>query len=235
MPAARSVAPPDPRADRRRSGPPSGDTVHYFGYGSLVNRATRPAGEIAYPAALRGWRRAWNHRVPASDARLACTALSIDPLAADRDDGPGDASGDRAGAGSIDGVVVALPAAGLAALDAREANYDRLRLPRTAFVLPDGVEAESVHVYRSTAARRSPADAAHPILASYADCVMAGYLERFGTAGLEAWIATTDGWEAPRLDDRARPAYPRAVASPAALLARFDALLPSPAVPRPVA
>ncbi len=200
---------------------PDAGHVLYFGYGSLVNRATRPDGERAWPATLRGWRRTWNHRVPASDARIACTSLSIDPAI----------EGDV-----IAGVVVRMPLAALPGLDAREANYDRLALPMAAFGLPPGLAARSggerVYAYRSVAARREPAGAAHPILASYVDCIMAGYLERHGEAGLRDWIASTDGWEAPRLDDRADPAYPRAVRLPAALLERFDALLPSAPVQR---
>ena len=190
----------------------SGGTVHYFGYGSLVNRATRPADETARPATLRRWRRAWNHRVPESPRRSGCTALSIDP-------DPG-VAGDGAG---IAGTLVALPAEALAALDAREAGYARLALPRDAFALPDGVDADEVFVYRTRT--RLPADAAHPILASYVDCVMAGYLERFGADGLDAFVATTDGWDGPLADDRAAPRYPRAVRLPAPALARFDAVL----------
>ena len=188
----------------------TGHTVHYFGYGSLVNRATRPPEEAASAARLHGWRRAWNHRVPASEIRWGCTAVSIDP-APERD--------------AIDGVVVEIPAAALAALDAREANYDRLALPREAFSLPDSVRADTVFVYRSREARRAGADADHPVLQSYVDCIMAGYLERFGPAGLDAWLASTGGWEAPLEDDRAEPRYPRAVRLPAETLGRFDALL----------
>ena len=187
-------------------------TVHYFGYGSLVNRATRPAGEAAAAARLNGWRRTWNHRVPPSEARYGCTAVSIDP--APDAEGPG-----------IDGVVVEIPLEALAALDAREANYDRLALPRERFSLPDSVTAETVFVYRSSEARRADADDAHPVLQSYVDCIMAGYLERFGPAGLDAWLASTDGWDTPIEDDRADPRYPRAVRLPDETLARFDALL----------
>lgn len=186
-------------------------TVHYFGYGSLVNRSTRPVGEAAAPARLHGWRRSWTHRVPMSEHRYGCTALSIDPI--------GDRLGDD---GAIDGVVVEIPAAALPALDAREANYDRLALPREAFTLPPSVRAETVFAYRSSAARRLDPDPDHPVLQSYVDCIMAGYLERFDESGLEAWLATTDGWRAPLFDDRAAPRYPRAVTLPEALLARFD-------------
>ena len=48
-----------------------------------------------------------------------------------------------------------------------------------------------------------------PILLSYVDVVFQGYLREFGTEGLARFIATTDGWEAPILNDRAAPRYPR--------------------------
>ena len=34
----------------------------YFGYGSLVNRRTRAAEEVAIPATLHGWIRQWSHQ-----------------------------------------------------------------------------------------------------------------------------------------------------------------------------
>jgi len=40
--------------------------IAYFGYGSLVNRDTRPPGEQAYKARLSGWERHWAHREAAA-------------------------------------------------------------------------------------------------------------------------------------------------------------------------
>ena len=154
-----------------------------------------------------------------SEHRYGCTALSIDPTPSGPDGGDGGRGGESDG---IDGVVVEIPVSALPALDAREANYDRLALPREAFSLPEAVRADAVFAYRTSEARRRDPDVDHPVLRTYVDCIMAGYLERFGEAGLEAWLATTDGWEAPLFDDREAPRYPRAVALPASLLARFD-------------
>ena len=50
---------------------------------------------------------------------------------------------------------------------------------------------------------------AHPVLLSYLDVVVQGYLHEFGPDGVERFFATTDGWDAPILDDRAHPHYPR--------------------------
>ena len=189
------------------------DTVHYFGYGSLVNRATRPEDERCVNAVLSGWRRVWNHRIEGGSSRRAgCTSLSIEP----HDEG------------DIAGVIVALPLHHLPQLDAREAGYDRLALPAGAFriaegstIAPDG----EVFVYRSRETNRRAPQAGHPVLQTYVDCVMAGYQERFGEPGLAAFLSSTRGWDGCRRDDRAAPDYPRAVHLPAERLAHFDAIL----------
>ena len=189
------------------------DTIHYFGYGSLVNRDTRPSSESAWNARLGGWRRVWNHRVASSDAREGCTSLSV---AADQ--GPGC---------SIDGVVVAMPRTELAGLDAREAGYERLALPSAAFTFEGEAPGplDTIHMYRSL--HPATANQSHPILRSYVDCVMAGYLSRFGEAGLRQFLSTTDGWEGTLLDDRSAPRYPRAVRLPADTIHQFDLIVAS--------
>ncbi len=188
------------------------DTAYYFGYGSLVNRDTRPVGEQAWNARLSGWRRVWDHRVDMQDPRRACTSLSIQSARADV---------------VIDGVLVALPRTDLAQLDSREHGYERLELPRKAFSFEQEPPADidSIHVYRSLAPAQSRAS--HPILRSYVDCVMAGYLARFDWQGVEAFVSTTEGWGGVLLDDRTAPRYPRAVALAPELLEEFDRLLAS--------
>ena len=47
------------------------------------------------------------------------------------------------------------------------------------------------------------------MLLSYVDVVVQGYLREFGEDGVAQFFATTDGWDAPILDDRADPVYPR--------------------------
>jgi len=186
--------------------------VHYFGYGSLVNRATRPAGEDCVNAVLSGWRRVWNHRVEgAASFRAGCTSLSIEPHP-----------------GEIAGVIVPLPTRLLAELDAREAGYDRLALPATDFVIDDGSMLgpdDTVFAYRSRQANRRDPQPGYPVLQTYVDCVMAGYHQRFGEAGLQAFLDSTRGWEGLRRDDRASPDYPRAVPLAPERLAHFDAIL----------
>ncbi|MEO0746108.1 MAG: gamma-glutamylcyclotransferase family protein [Pseudomonadota bacterium] len=157
-------------------------TPSFFGYGSLVNRATHdyPA---ARPAQLHGWRRTWVR----TDLRDV-VFLSVRP-------DPGT---------SIDGLVAQVPDADWAALDLRETGYDR--------VAADGqvsVTTGPVAVYQVPEARQRQGGS-HAILLSYLDVVVQGFLREFGQAGVEAFFATTDGWNTPVTDDRAAPQYPRA-------------------------
>ena len=40
--------------------------------------------------------------------------------------------------------------------------------------------------------------------------MLQGFLREFGETGVSRFVATTDGWDAPILNDRTRPRYPRA-------------------------
>lgn len=110
----------------------------------------------------------------------------------------------------IEGLTAAVPGGDWAALDAREAAYARVPLPGGAQIyhIPDGLHG--------------PATEAHPILRTYLDTVVAGYLAEFGEAGVARFFATTDGWDAPVRDDRAAPVYPRAQPADAAVTALVD-------------
>lgn len=170
--------------------------AYFFGYGSLVNRATHVYAPC-HPARLAGWRRRWVH----TDGR-----------------GTPFLTGVRDAASVIDGLVALVPGGDWAALDLREEGY--LRHPVTV----EGV-VRAAQVYavppESMVAQEPPA----PILMSYLDVVVQGYLREFGTAGAEEFFATTDGWEVPVLDDRAAPRYPRHQGLSAAERALVDRLL----------
>lgn len=159
--------------------------VFFFGYGSLVNRATHDYRR-AHPASLPGWRRAWRH------TRLRPVAF----LTAEPDP-----------ATTIRGVIAAVPGADWAALDAREAAYDRHRVCDD--VLHDLSPRPSVSVYAIPQHGQRAPTAAYPVLLSYLDVVVQGYAREFGAGGVADFFATTAGWEAPILDDRAAPIYPR--------------------------
>lgn len=182
--------------------------ISYFGYGSLVNRDTRPDAEQATNVVLNGWQRVWNHRVSQNDSRHPCTSLSIEPAE-----------------GFIEGVLVQIAECDLPVLDQREYGYERIRLAATDFVIPENLDVQEVYVYRSLAHNRHLADEHHPVVQSYVDCVMAGYLKRFEEDGLQRFLHSTRGWDRPLLKDRHAPTYPRHVPLPAQHHARFDDLL----------
>lgn len=152
----------------------------FFGYGSLVNVATHTYA-APRPASLRGWRRIWR------GTRLREVAY----LSVIRDETT-----------TLRGIIADVPDNDWSALDAREAAYQR-------HDVSDQVDHAGVTgVYQVCPAHIAPEDA-HPILLSYVDVVAQGYLRMFGEEGLAHFFATTDGWGAPILDDRADPIYPR--------------------------
>lgn len=110
----------------------------------------------------------------------------------------------------IDGIAALVPGGDWAALDLREAAY--LRVP-----LPDGTA-----IYHIPEDLHPPAETANPILLSYLDVVVKGYLTEFGEEGVARFFATTSGWNAPILDDRAAPIYPRSQLLTGAEIALVD-------------
>ena len=106
----------------------------------------------------------------------------------------------------IDGLVAAVPGADWAELDEREWAYDRLGA--TQQTDHTGPESAEVHLYSIPDQHRDIA-ALHPIRLSYLDVVIQGYLREFGQAGAERFFETTVGWDAPVMDDRSAPIYPR--------------------------
>lgn len=157
----------------------------FFGYGSLVNTATH-AYPRAAPARLSGWGRVWRQT-----ALRPVAFLTAEPR-------PGVA---------IDGLIAAVPGHDWAALDQREAGYDRV--PVT-----DGIhhatDAGDIAVYSIPAGKLGEPKTPRAILQSYVDTVLQGYLQVYGEAGLSDFVSTTDGWNVPLILDRDDPIYPRA-------------------------
>jgi len=159
--------------------------VFFFGYGSLVNRDTHSYSR-AHTAQLPGWRRAWRHT-----ARRPVAFLTAEPDSAS----------------TIEGLIAAVPGADWAALDLREAAYTRLPVCDT--VEHTLIPRPPVSVYAIPTGADQPPVAAHPVLLSYLDVVVQGYLREFGPSGVVRFFDTTTGWDAPILDDRTAPLYPR--------------------------
>lgn len=157
----------------------------FFGYGSLVNRATHEYAN-AHSAKLHGWRRVWCH----TDLRPVAFLSVV------QDAGT-----------TISGLMAEVPGADWAALDDREYAYDRI--PCTANVSHTADGAGTIAVYSVPDGARAQPSQTHPILQSYLDVVVQGYLQEFGADGAQAFFDTTSGWDAPILQDRDAPRYPR--------------------------
>ena len=159
--------------------------TYFFGYGSLVNRDTHEFTR-AQRAQLRGWRRVWRHT-----SLRPVAYLTVVPDATTE----------------IDGLIAAVPGDDWAALDERESAYDRVAAAhQISHTLPHMPE---IAVYAIPQGRHSGVTETHPALLSYIDVVVQGYLREFGESGAQHFFDTTDGWDAPVLDDRADPLYPR--------------------------
>ncbi|WP_243612626.1 gamma-glutamylcyclotransferase family protein [Shimia aestuarii] len=171
---------------------------YFFGYGSLVNRATHAYGQ-ARPARLFGWRRIWRH----TDLRPVAYLTAIpDPDCA------------------IDGLIAHVPGDDWRALDIREHAYDRVAVCDD--VTHDAPDPIHIAVYTVPEGKHGRPSAEHPVLLSYIDTVVQGYLQEFGASGVAHFFATTSGWSAPILDDRSAPIYPRAQTTTDALRKRVD-------------
>lgn len=159
---------------------------YFFGYGSLVNVLTHSYANAA-KASLKGWRRAWRHTAQRDIAFL--TAIP--------DQGA-----------EILGLIAPVPNSDWAALDEREFAYERLDAQE--FIQHDLAANVDVALYAIPPNAQAAPTSANPILLSYLDVVVQGYLHQFGEDGVVHFQATTEGWDAPILDDRSSPRYPRA-------------------------
>ncbi|QIE40580.1 gamma-glutamylcyclotransferase family protein [Meridianimarinicoccus aquatilis] len=170
---------------------------YFFGYGSLVNQRTHdyPDGR---PARLHGWRRVWRGTPLAPQAFL---------------------SAHQTGDGVIDGLVAAVPDQDWTALDRREMGYRRHSLADD--VVHDLHKDTRVQVYAVPAENQHAQDES-PILLSYLDVVVQGFLHHFGQEGAAAFFDSTDGWARPVIDDRTAPLYPRHQTLDQAELAAVD-------------
>jgi len=161
------------------------NTPHFFGYGSLVNRATH-SYPVHAPVEVTGWRRVWRH-----SAKREVAFLTVE-------EAPGV---------TISGLAAQVPGADWQALDTREHAYDRLRL---GIHHARDAQRLDLHLYRAKPAHVGAPGLRHPVLLSYLDTVIEGYRDVFGPQGVADFFSTTAGWDAPILNDRATPVYPRA-------------------------
>lgn len=160
------------------------NTAFVFGYGSLVNRATHDYAS-AHPAHIAGWRRVWRH----------VEGRSVAFLTVERSDGA-----------VIDGLIAGVEEKDWPALDLREQSYLRETARDVSHPLAPDTD---VRIYHAPSDLHRPIDGRHPILLSYLDVVVQGFAREFGEDGVQRFFQTTDGWDAPILDDRSAPRYAR--------------------------
>lgn len=156
-----------------------------LGYGSLINPATHTYEFVSEHARVPDWERSWTHRTRHRGQNV--TGLTINP---------------RKGATVTGTLLRPQNDAAWQELTQREAGYD-LR------ALPSSHDGQTVGGYQS---RTSVAgDTEHPILRSYLDAVLQGVMRFWGNDGLVEFVATTEGWQTPILEDRDDPIYARPV------------------------
>ena len=159
---------------------------HFFGYGSLVNRDTHDFAPV-HPSRITGWRRVW-HRAPVRPAAFLSVVRDANA--------------------TIEGVIAPVPNDDWIALDAREYAYDRVKV--TEAVLHSAEDVRDISIYTIPPHKSAPPDEDHPILLSYVDAVVQGYLKEFGEQSAVQFMQTTEGWETTVRNDRDAPIYPRA-------------------------
>ncbi|MEM5472468.1 gamma-glutamylcyclotransferase family protein [Hoeflea sp. AS60] len=204
----------------------AGEFVGYFGYGSLVNRATIATGVVAaYPARLKGWHRTWRAR-PDMEADMGPTPGVTLPEALT----PSLLTAHRAPGAAIDGLLVIDRADNLPVIDAREFRYHRRDISISDLEFTQTADANGIdpdirlHVYEARI-EHPPTQGPSPILRSYLDAVMQGFLREFGPDGLHRFVTETDAFHMPIHEDRHAPLYPRAVTLLASESELFDLAL----------
>ena len=174
--------------------------VAYFGYGSLVNDQTRNADSFGFAARLKGYRRRWSIW-KASAERKAFGFGGVAALSVYAD-----------AQSALDGLLIFDRKDHLPDVDKREAMYDRvpIRLDdlTSGHDVPKGVDC---YIYVGQPAHTEESDPAFPMLQSYVDAVMQGFLHKFGEEGVSRFVEETDGWQTHLLLDRSAPFYPRHV------------------------
>lgn len=192
--------------------------IAYFGYGSLVNRATHRTDIVGYSkVTLKGWRREWLARPNNSFGKVVL--LSVKPCEN----------------GEIDGLVVFDHARNQASLDERESNYDRHFVTDSSITEHNwAISDESnirtkkaTSIYVATPFPQPDEYKQYRILRSYLDAVMQGYLNKFGHEGVARFVSSTDNFEVGILEDRNDPRYPRAVKTTQKEQNLFDSLVPA--------
>lgn len=182
--------------------------IAYFGYGSLVNRATHRTRIVdAVPARLDGWRRSWRPRADTSVFDVAILSVTREPASTTR------------------GLLVIDRIENLPSIDERERHYDRVLLDQDE--IAHGAELPPdcpVYVYE-VPDTPDLSFGTQRILRSYLDAVLQGYLKEHGESSVRQFVEETVAFEIGILDDRSNPLYQRNVTLSGFEQALFDDVL----------
>ncbi|QUJ68465.1 gamma-glutamylcyclotransferase [Photobacterium sp. GJ3] len=161
--------------------------MYIFGYGSLINRASRQrTGQTgaAIPAEVEGLQRHWG-KVDGSYA--------ISPLVA------------SLGEGRCNGVLLKVEDHFLGHFDQRERGYQRVELD-PARILQDELLSFDAPIWVYVKENPAPPCDQQPIMQTYVDTVLAGCLS-ISDAFARTFVETTSGWHHPLENDRESPKY----------------------------
>lgn len=180
--------------------------THYiFGYGSLMNSASRrltgKTGHTA-PATITGFVRHWGKIE---------TTTTASPLVVDHGDG------------KVNGLLLAIHEDELSEFDVREHGYVRAQVASHAVTSTLALNAsDAVWVYLKH--EPIPPCENTPILQTYVDTVLSGCLEISEQFAIQ-FIENTVGWQHPLVNDRQSPRYINYAGIPDAHRPLIDALL----------
>jgi cation transport regulator ChaC len=182
--------------------PPSTPQKYIFGYGSLIQIASRtrtvPKAFAAAPAIVKGISRGWYYQAESASWNPTYLGAVVDQDA------------------STNGVIYPVTDDELAATDARESDYTRTAFPRSLITILDGSPAPPEGEYYFYASKsKKMANEKHPIVQSYVDICIDGCLEveamyplarqaEFG----KRFIQTCTDWKTPWINDRIFPYRP---------------------------
>ena len=173
------------------------DQRHFiFGYGSLINSASRSVtGETGEAVAVKidGFVRHWS-RI-SMDFGMSSVVVLPDAQ------------------GACNGVLVEVDAAEFASFDLRERGYQRVQvdISKLSFYDPElaltaSIQESVIWLYQGCEVHNPCVE--HPVVFSYLDVILAGCLE-FSEQFCQDFVQLTQGWEHAMLNDRHAPRYPR--------------------------
>jgi hypothetical protein len=182
-------------------------TAYVFGYGSLLERASRtrtnPDAIGAWPACVQGYQRGWFHQF-ADNVGSSCTYLGAV----------------KAKGKTINGVVYRV--ADFESTQQRETGYTATPLKADEITMLDGGKplemdkGSKVYIFvsnKDSISKTKEPTSAFPMVQSYVDLCINGCLEiealyRTAKGFTQEFIRTTTGWNADWVNDRIYPRRP---------------------------